>query len=595
MAQTIVIVMTGTLPTPPYQSVFWTVYNEPDNTGSQSGYGAGYLQNIGVDSTSLTGNAVDPITLAVGGDLTGNLPNPYVSGLQGNPISTTTPTSGQVLLWNGTTWIPGDAAPSGAVGGDLSGTLPNPTVVGLTGRSIDPTLPSTGQTLSWNGVRWAPASVGGDLSGTASNASVDKIKGQPLSGTAPSIGQFLGWSGVSWAATTLPVPSAVVGGDLSGFLPNPTVVKIQGTAIASPLLPSTNQVLSWNGSAWTSTYTINATPIASTLVLRDASGNALLGTVASGFATYGGDITIDESDSFTISQNIKTSDVAPSSIIIDTQAPYASATGTNRLPGNFIVNIPLAAGALATTTSGSAQFLFDGNPMVTISQVLPGSLGKINFDNGGQLTSADTLLINSDNGMTISGAANFSIDFGSGTIGLQCGSDYTINSNSNGNLTADGLITITGQNGVTINDAGGAGLNLESGGGGITFTSAGMTANTGFDFVAANGGNYNIGPSGDGIASSVGASLSLYGASNFGTTSTGGDVNIYPGTGTSHNGNISLLASSGSFGSGEKVIFIANATTVPTTNPTGGGILYVQSGALKYRGSSGTVTNIANA
>lgn len=39
--------------------------------------------------------------------------------------------------------------------------------------------------------------------------------------------------------------------------------------------------------------------------------------------------------------------------------------------------------------------------------------------------------------------------------------------------------------------------------------------------------------------------------------------------------------------------FIAN-TTEPAT-PTGGGILYVQSGALKYKGSSGTVTTLAAA
>ena len=50
-----------------------------------------------------------------------------------------------------------------------------------------------------------------------------------------------------------------------------------------------------------------------------------------------------------------------------------------------------------------------------------------------------------------------------------------------------------------------------------------------------------------------------------------------------------------SFGSGVFVLFIANAVTVPTTNPTNGGVLYVQAGALKYRGSSGTVTTIANA
>jgi hypothetical protein len=38
------------------------------------------------------------------------------------------------------------------------------------------------------------------------------------------------------------------------------------------------------------------------------------------------------------------------------------------------------------------------------------------------------------------------------------------------------------------------------------------------------------------------------------------------------------------------VVGITNAATLPTGNPTGGGVLYVNAGALTYRGSSGTVT-----
>ena len=48
------------------------------------------------------------------------------------------------------------------------------------------------------------------------------------------------------------------------------------------------------------------------------------------------------------------------------------------------------------------------------------------------------------------------------------------------------------------------------------------------------------------------------------------------------------------FNGSAKSIVIANGTA-PTSNPTASGILYVESGALKYRGSSGTVTTIANA
>ena len=40
---------------------------------------------------------------------------------------------------------------------------------------------------------------------------------------------------------------------------------------------------------------------------------------------------------------------------------------------------------------------------------------------------------------------------------------------------------------------------------------------------------------------------------------------------------------------GAKLIAIANGTA-PTTSPAGGGQMYVEAGALKYRGSSGTIT-----
>jgi hypothetical protein len=58
-------------------------------------------------------------------------------------------------------------------------------------------------------------------------------------------------------------------------------------------------------------------------------------------------------------------------------------------------------------------------------------------------------------------------------------------------------------------------------------------------------------------------------------------------------GNVYL--STASLGGGSGVIAIANAKVVPNAAPTGGGVLFVQNGALKYKGSSGTVTTIAPA
>jgi hypothetical protein len=58
-------------------------------------------------------------------------------------------------------------------------------------------------------------------------------------------------------------------------------------------------------------------------------------------------------------------------------------------------------------------------------------------------------------------------------------------------------------------------------------------------------------------------------------------------------GNVGVGVST--FGtSAAKVIGIADGTA-PSTSPAGMGQLYVEAGALKYRGSSGTVTTIANA
>lgn len=50
-----------------------------------------------------------------------------------------------------------------------------------------------------------------------------------------------------------------------------------------------------------------------------------------------------------------------------------------------------------------------------------------------------------------------------------------------------------------------------------------------------------------------------------------------------------------SFGSGTGVMFIGNAGAIPSGSPTGGSIIYAQAGALKAKGSSGTITTLAPA
>jgi hypothetical protein len=58
------------------------------------------------------------------------------------------------------------------------------------------------------------------------------------------------------------------------------------------------------------------------------------------------------------------------------------------------------------------------------------------------------------------------------------------------------------------------------------------------------------------------------------------------------NTNLQLLSAVKAFGGGVGVIGIADSATTPSTNPAGGGVLYVESGVLKWLGSSGTATDL---
>ena len=121
--------------------------------------------------------------------------------------------------------------------GDLAGNAATPTVTGLQGNPVSATTPGSNQVLQWNGTQWAPSTLpaGAGIGACAANQFVSAI----YNGVAPTCLQPA-FSNLSGAASASQLPSASsaaqgilqLSGDLGG---NPTSPQIVSTHLASPL------------------------------------------------------------------------------------------------------------------------------------------------------------------------------------------------------------------------------------------------------------------------------------------------------------------------------------------------------------------------
>jgi hypothetical protein len=462
-------------------------------------------------AAGLIPTSLPPIGTA-GGDLNGNYPNPTVNKLQGVAIGTTAPAAGQVLKFDGTSWVPStdNVATFGSnAGGDLSGTYPNPNIASgavttpkiANGAVNTPKIADGAVTLNKLAAGVIPTTLppsgtaGGDLSGTYPNPAVNKIQGIGVSTTAPAIGQVLKFDGTSWvpAADNTGVIGGAAGGDLTGTYPNPT---INSLAVTSGKLAdnsvTTTKIL--DGSVTTSKLAAGVIPTA--LPPTGTAGGDLTGTypnpTINALAVNNSKLA-DNSVSTTKVQDasITAAKLAPG-VIPTTLAPSGAAGGD--LSGNYpnpSVNKIQGITVTNTAPTNGQVLTFNGTQWVPST---PAS-SSLSLPYMSAVNSPSNLfsLTNSGSGAALEGINSTSSSNVSGVIG-------TISINTPGTMSAGvkGINMGAGSNGIGV-------YGVHAGGGYGVYGSS-----------ASGVGVYGYSPSGNAVMGNSTTGNAIYGESSGG-------------------------------------------------------------------------------
>lgn len=383
------------------------------------------------------------------------------------------------------------------------------------------------------------------------------------------------------------------------------------TVVDNPALKTTDITIDAN-----SVFT-DATPsaIPNTIVKRNFGGGAgfdstcdFVGISATGNVGITGNLnvstncvvtgTINCFDKFTCGDDIQTSSDVICSDLTATNGifcPSANISGTLTAQnlssiGNIVTGSNILAVSNISSTTGTISA-----PNASIATLLTAA----NLNVGGASSLASATLSGTLSCSTYTSYIGSALFFSTPAVSNAVGSGITIKT---GNVTAasspshvSGLVKLQGGSSVantgpwySISILGGIGLGANSHGGSCYILGGAATGAAGI-----SAGSVDI----QGGSGPVGGDVNIIGGGGSDSGTVGGHVIIKGGLQGSFRGNIGLGGDIGTHGLtlGSNCVFIKDAVSVPSANPPFGGILFVESGALKYRGSSGTVTTIANA
>jgi len=412
--------------------------------------------------------------------------------------------------------------------------------------------------------------IAGDIGGSATYISVIALRGFPVASTPPTNGYVLTWNGSSWAPASVSA-ATTLNGDVTGTAAATTVVKLNGKPIVSTT-PNTNDALVWNGSSWnpvhvvpTGTGFVNVTAGA-----IDASGTANIRYTGGKFQTdtniqfksgaFTGDLAWTPSANYTLTlpqltdtivSRTNTETLTNKTINITDN----SVTATGNLLGDLIKNdgskfVRFARGtALQVLRVNAGGTDLEWASVAGISS--SGSSGTIQISDGaGAFLGANNVL----GGTNYISIGSLPATSGALRVPYSASADILVMKDS---LNANqNIISQSGADTIRLGPAITNALDLQIAGDNISVYSGTQCTINADGYEAINVRTNNT---------LNGSKVQLFGGV------TGADSYAY------------------------KYIEIANSDGYPTATPTGGGYMYVDAGALKWKGTSGTLTTMGPA